>query len=342
MSPMQWRAGFKTWLKSKGPRRERRPETMDSSAWQACRQGDIVPISSLSVLAVGKGQTVDLPHGAAVISQTCDVVLPDRLNIVVAKVVQLDGSEASEARNGSRSRYVELPNYQKDKFVDLEYIATHSKHGLNPANFERGIDQSKTKDVRSFATRVARRFGRFAFPDQVVPWLAALQDVVKSKHDKTRSPVGRALKEVVELRVEAADWESEPLDLTLHVIVKGGTLPELTDEELEAPDNVLKWLRPKGNLTQSASDIAGLLFRDELGTGHPPTAKEKYHLWLAFGEALGLLCKPKGPAADEASVQSAVRTISGVVVADDEFTLVQHRRSEMLDLDHLSTPVPLS
>src|SRR5680860_763849 len=81
-------------------------------------------------------------------------------------------------------------------------------------------------ETRRFSRAVARKFGRSPFPDEVSPWLRPLEEVVSSRTRKAASPEGQALRQVVELRVEATGgWVAAPYDLTLVVIVEPGTLP---------------------------------------------------------------------------------------------------------------------
>src|SRR5687767_4743179 len=86
------------------------------------RQGDLLQLDALPMLGLGGTQEHTLPLGAALISQTCDVVLPNRPNVVVAAVAQLNRQDSREARAGKRPRYVHLPAAGDDTFADLEYI----------------------------------------------------------------------------------------------------------------------------------------------------------------------------------------------------------------------------
>ncbi|MFI5930896.1 hypothetical protein [Actinoplanes sp. NPDC051494] len=187
---------------------------------------------------------------------------------------------------------------------------------------------------RRFAGAVARKFGRFPFPDDVTPWLRPLESVVASKARKPQSPEGQALEQVVELRVEAADgWGSLPFELTLCVIVQPGTLPTFADDHIpDLPDQLATWLRGAGeDLIRTAGDITGRLVKavDPI---------ERHHLWMALGDAWAARCRPPAQASEQ--VRTAVSFIGAEVVPADEFPLTRVRRSELLDLDHLSAPTP--
>src|SRR5262249_16389969 len=162
--------------------------------------------------------------GVVILSQTCDVVLPDRHTIVVAPLVRLSGDVLRQAVKGGRPRYVAVPAAGADTFVDLDIIGTLDKNVLANTPVMDGVG-SGDADVRGLGRGMARRFGRFPFPDEVVPWLTPLTDIVTSKYGKETGEA-LALEQVVELRIEATDgWAAPPYDLTLVTIVRAGTLP---------------------------------------------------------------------------------------------------------------------
>jgi hypothetical protein len=162
------------------------------------RQGDLLPgVTSIPVAGDdGQPQRYPAPDGAVMLSQTCDVTLADRLAVQVAPLVRLPEPSASEARGGKRPRYVHVPAVGPTSFADLEIIGTLTKPYLATRTRTPGVVSDD--EIRRFGRAIARRFGRFAFPDEVVPWLAPLQDVVASKAVKPASPEGQALAHVVE------------------------------------------------------------------------------------------------------------------------------------------------
>ena len=183
------------------------------------RQGDA--LDELTQLPVagpdGTPRQFDAPLGAVLISQTCDVVLPNRLAVQLAPRVRLTGTAAAEARAGKRLRYVPYP-LSATTFADLDVVATVAKAVV--ADQPRQAGAVADDDVRRLARAVARKFGRFPFPDLVTPWLTPLEDVMKSKAARPASPEGQALEDVVQFRVEAAGgwcrrttsrwWSSSP------------------------------------------------------------------------------------------------------------------------------------
>jgi len=298
------------------------------------RQGDLLE-GLTSICAVGPTGgpiQVPAPYGVVVVSQTCDIVLADRTAVHVARRMRLTDPHAREARDGKRPRFVHLPQVGEHDFADLDVLATVAKSEV--ASHSRLPGVAGVQQMRRFAGAVARKFGRFAFPDAVAPWLRPLEDVVASKSRKPNSPEGKAVEQVVELRVEAANgWGGAPYDLTLCVIVQPGTLPTFPDDTIPTPDLALNgWLYDEqGGLARSSAEIAARLE----GAGNPT---EKYWLWLALGDAWAVKCFPTGQVPDE--VRTAVSGVVADVVPADEFPLTRVRRSEILDLDHLSAPTP--
>lgn len=281
------------------------------------------------------------------LSQTCDVVLPDRLTVVAAPLVRLSGEILKQAIKGGRPRYVAVPAAGADAFADLDVIGTLDKNILADTPAMAGVGPADA-EIRLFGRRVARRFGRFAFPDEVVPWLTPLTDVVTGKYGKATGEA-LALEQVVELRIEAAGgWISPPYALTLVTIVRAGTLPELEEEDqIDPPSSLQQWLRePGGRLRRSSGEIANRLFAhdvDTSGRSPAPTPAERYHLWLALSEAWAAKCTPRGRDTSDPAVANAVAggEVTADIVSDDEYSLARYRRSERLDVEHLSPPPPI-
>ena len=64
-------------------------------------------------------------------------------------------------------------------------------------------------------------------------------------------------------------------------------------------------------------------------------------LWDEMAWALAALCEPKGRHATDATVKAAVSSVEAMLWTDEDFPLARYRRSEQLDVDFLSEPVPL-
>jgi hypothetical protein len=307
------------------------------------RQSDIVDIDGLPIVGHDAVRTHPTPRGAVLLTQTCDAIRPEKPTVTLAPIAHLDGDTASNARDGKLLRYVPVPSAGLDVFADLSVIATVDKARLLTLPREAGIDPANDDEVRKFGRAIGRRFGRFPFPDEVVPWLRPLEVVVQSKHDKD-SPEGAAMRDIVELRVEAVGgWQNPPYALTLCVIVKPGVVPAFPDDEQPAcPPDLAAWLRTEtGQLRQASGAIANKLVTERR---RAPSSASVYWLWLSLAEAWAARCTPdirKCSPGEAAKIQAAVSGIDADVIEESGFDLYRYRRSEQLDVDHLSPPTPL-
>lgn len=314
------------------------PVTPDEQAWLSdFRQGDVVPLVELPVQDPDGVFPMTLGLGAVVVSQTCDVVQADRRTVSLAPIVRLEGRPAEEARDGKRPRFVTVPALGAEHFADLEVVATVTKATLVGLHRTAGVRTDE--EVRDFARAVARRFGRFAFPDDVVPWLRPLEEVLASKATKPHSPEGLAIGRVAEIRVEAAEgWTNEPpYSLTLCFITRPEVFEDLPDRESlpDCPND----LRPLVNRTGPAGSrpVVAQLY-ERLQKERDPV--RIYYLWQAIGSAWAARCVPKGGATR--SVLEAIQggVIGAEVISPFDFTYFRYRKSVMLDLDHLSSALP--
>jgi hypothetical protein len=175
-----------------------------------------------------------LRNSLQALSQSCDVAIPERLDVQVAPVVTLPEAVAADARVGKRPRYAHLPQIGPDTFADLDCITTVSKSQLVASERRAGVISDE--EVRRFAAAVARKFGRYAFPDEVAEALEPLRTFLVSKAPKELSPVGQVLRDVAELRIEASNgWQAPPYELVLILVVEPGTLPTFAEDELPPP-----------------------------------------------------------------------------------------------------------
>ncbi|GAA1512035.1 hypothetical protein [Brevibacterium permense] len=291
---------------------------MGEDYFQELRQGSVVEYSGHAGLAG--------PH--VVVSQTCDVVLAKREYLQVAPLVELEGGERARALNHENPRFPRVGQGSDCSFADLARIVSVLKSEVDGSPVCRGYEFATEADSRDFGLSIGRWFGRFAVPDSVHYWLAPLQRLVRSKHEKSESPIGRVLNQVAEIRVESNDWNSSGMQLTIHVIVDAGRLPSLPDEMDELPD--------LSTQPRDANALAEQIIR--LEPGEDPFLVSA--LWSMFAEALAAKCVP-GKSQYIEGVASAVSEVVGEVHSDDEFPLSKMRKSEQLDIDFLSPPVPL-
>ena len=158
-----------------------------------------------STLQPGKlsGMYEKADAGLAVLTQTCDLIPRPGRNrpfVAVAPLVELEEQEALEARRGRRPRYAHLPSYEDGRFcVDLDRITTIETGVL--LRYARTPGLSTDRDRATFGKAVARKFGRFPFPDDLPRALAKWRDHVVSKHDKENSPEGTLYRHALDVRV---------------------------------------------------------------------------------------------------------------------------------------------
>jgi hypothetical protein len=268
----------------------------------------------------------------AVISQTCDIVLPKRPTVSLARVVKFEGSERAEAATRKNPRYVPLPSLGENHFVDFCFIGSWSKDELVGLEFTPGINLADEQAKRDFSLSITRWFGRFPFPDEVVPWLQPLESIVREKY-RRNSALGQLLRDVVvEIRVEEArQWRERPYSLEVHTIVRAEALPTLPDDLPVVADDFIKRLRDPDAGVKQPGSLADLFKETTDG-------QERSHLLHALAESFAALCQPAARYSGDLAVTSAVSVVEWQLWADDDFPLARVRKSEPLDLEFLSDP----
>jgi len=297
------------------------------------RQGDTFTLDAVAVMTATAGpEQVPTPDGVALVSQSCDVALPHRSNVQVAPIVELSGQTSRAARDGKRSQYAHLPLMGDDWFADLDNVSTVSKEALSGRRVGPGV--AGDEQTRRFAAAIARRFGRFAFPDDVSDAMKALRDLVQSKATKPHSPFGKVLADVLELRAESKAWAAVASEVALVFVLLPGALPTLPDDNPGARPAALEKYEPDESTAKARlTEVAEALTNPETNW----SAHERFWLWALLADAAAILCQTHGSTTNA----STHPTFVGEVVSGDEFALTRVRRSEIVDLDHLSLPLPL-
>lgn len=297
--------------------------------FRALRQGSVLHRSAVNAQAFAiLGTDCEV---VAVVSQTCDVVLPKRPTALLAPVVELQDEELRVARRRDNPRFVHLPVHGETCFADLGRIHALDKPQLVGSRTTAGIDFDDDASVRTLALAIGRWFSRFAFPDEVVPWLRPLLQTVREKYSKSQSPLGQVLQDVVEIRIEAQHWSALPLELVLHVIVKAGVVPTIDDPGVGLVPQAA--FDPDGQIVGPA-DLAELITKAD-------SSETRAALWPMLAESLARLCRPSTRDLEEPIVANAVSEVVGEFWTDDEFPLSKYRKSELLDVDYLSAGYPL-
>jgi hypothetical protein len=310
---------------------EPQPEALEEDSdtiGDACldwRQGDVFESAKAFYFdRAWRPRQIPTTHGAVVVSQTCDACRPERETIQLAPVVRLEHSdEIKEAADGKRPRYVALPALGYDYFADLDGITTVVKTAL--LDCRRVCALEKDAHVREFAFSVSRRFGRFAYPDEVVRCLDPVSDALKSKARKPNSPLGQVLKSLHSIRVECEDWTCSPYELTLIIVLEPDAVPSdidgigLPPADLAEPDDK----RLKEQINRYATYLKDA----------NRSADESYYAWQYLADVWARQCEE---AAATKGLTDHVRTVVAEVVAVDDFPLSRVLRTESLDLDYLS------
>lgn len=317
------------------------PSERTPTGFASFQQADVLKIDRIPLLGpTGDVVWLPTPDGAVIISQTCDVVQPNKTYLQVAPLVRLAEDNARRAAKGAMPGYVAVPMAGPDAFADLDHLATVAKEHVAPLTPQRGV--AHVRETRIFGMRVGRRFSRFAFPDEVSPWLEPLKETVIKKAGKTSSPLGRVLDEWVEsLRIECTpSWDAgSPYQLTLLVLVKPELLPVLDeDEEPVASGELSQWLWDRNaHIRQNPASIAERLLKT------PSSAATRYDrvwLWEAFAQSLADACRPKPQAPQETLNAVAGGAFDPEVTTTREITYERILRSEEIDVEHLSPPLP--
>ena len=157
----------------------------------------------------------DVP-GFVVATQTCDIqrAVRDRPFIdICTLVVCPDWTSIDEIAKGLRPRFAYVPGVAERGLVaDLDQIMTIEKPVL--ASWPRIQGCRTDAELRIFAGALARKFSRFAFPDDFVAASRKLVDAIKRKHGRPESDEGRALRALREIRVAATpSWNAAQVAL---------------------------------------------------------------------------------------------------------------------------------
>ncbi|MDE0215825.1 MAG: hypothetical protein OXN79_04505 [bacterium] len=209
------------------------------------RQGDVVALQQQVWLAHGDLPTTaaskqsaaagklfamheSAPEGHAVLTQTCDLVprtARDRPFVSVAPLVQLDDELTDLAARGRLTRFAHIPTYRDGAFcADLDRITTIETGVLLACNRMSSLDADQQR--LAFAQAVARKFSRFAFPDDLVRSIQKWRNQVISKHGREHSPEGELYRLALDVLVTAdPSWDAERIQVTIAVLLPAGILP---------------------------------------------------------------------------------------------------------------------
>lgn len=156
--------------------------------------------------------------GYVITSQSCDLVrsCSDRPYVEIAPLIPVDSATILLVQRGKVERYACHPLLgDRGLVVDLDRVMVVEKPvlaDLDPDLRQAGL--SSDDERRRFAGALARKRGRFAFPDDFVTAVRRLRDHIISKHAKN-SPLGGFLANVAEIRMFCPDWRADEPQVTM-------------------------------------------------------------------------------------------------------------------------------
>jgi hypothetical protein len=284
------------------------------------RQGDhLAEVQQIFIAGPSGELSLDTPLGAVLLTQCCDLARGANSGCVnLAMLVELEPDKAKEATSGRTSRYVALRHLGESMFADLGSIGSASFEMLESIPVASRFPSETLR--KAFAARIARRFGRFPYPDELHPLLKPLRDLVREKIKKEASPVGIVfLSRIETLLIEmVGGWDSKPpWNLMLLVVVKSEFLPVSDLDSIDPGD---------GKATASPRPIHEVA-KEILATAPSESAQ----LWVELGEALSEVMLSKAGLPPEVLSDLFVD-----VMNDEELTYGRFHRSATVDLDDLS------
>ena len=296
-------------------------------------QGDVFDLKSVFMAAPSPGGegavagVVDCPEGVVVISQTCDALLSELVQ--VARLVTLEDQPAKEAVTGKRPRYIPVKVEGKQKFADLSYVMTVDCECLCSSRLVcHGVPDFDSQ--RLFRDLVSRRFGRFPFPDDVVKWCKPLREKIAPKARKESSQ-GELLRRVRCIRVEDNNGWVDDGSYSLNIIflTVPGALPTIDDTtDCSVPNKLLQSLCSISPSKQAERISEYICNR----SAHDLSDGAICKLWEMLANAWVAQCNEKYDQMDgHARVEG-----NAEVVPEDEYSFSRFRQSEQLDLDYLS------
>ncbi len=299
-----------------------------------CRQGDVLALphhvwiahGDLPTTAYGRdyaapGKVSSLsevaPNGVAVLTPTCDFVPRsgrDRPYVAVAPLVGLEEPEFSEARRGRHLRYVHLPSYEDGRyFADLDRISTIETGVL--LIYSRSASLTNDRERSDFARALARKFGRFAFPDDLQLSMKKWRDHVISKHNKPNSPEGVLYQKAVDVRLSVdGEWFDDKITVTVKVLFPPGFLPI-----------------PDPNVAATIGAV------QRVNAMKAPAIAQKLYDGVADLQAGALMCERLQELwADRCEPTGSIQSIEFELLGTDDMTVDVYLASQSFDLEFLS------
>ena len=176
--------------------------------------------------------------GLVVVTQTCDVVreCKRRPFVEVSPLVTLDEHDFHAVERGRRPNSALVPALADRRLVaDLDRTMTVEKSVV--AGWQRVLGCRSDDETRRFASALARKRERFAFPDDFTALAKRLTARLADKHDRTTAE-GHALRSLREIRVRAdPSWDAQIIELMFWFVQDTGG-----DSVTGQKDHLSSWL----------------------------------------------------------------------------------------------------
>ncbi|MGH8558541.1 MAG: hypothetical protein ACRESZ_13990 [Methylococcales bacterium] len=186
----------------------------------ARENADAIEESAFAAIASNTGSLV-------IVSQTCDIVKDCTFTptIQLAAVEKVDAAKLADAKRGSSVRYLFLPAEEAASLVaNLDKLLTAEKSILVDSAVQKRSTVRDEHEARALSEAIARKFKRFAFPDDFNEGLKKFRKHIIEKSGKD-SPEGRTYKAISEIRVTAAnEWSNKKPELTFLFLFESGNL----------------------------------------------------------------------------------------------------------------------
>lgn len=190
------------------------------------RQGDYtLDLVDFPRIALGAAGGMDFAFtdvlGAAVVSQTCDIVNcgEGKDAVIVAPLVVANAKLLQEVMSGRSPACAVLEHPPAaDVVVDMGRMTTVDKSVVRTWTRTAGLSTDGARARFGFA--LERKYGRFAFPDEFVAAISKWRNRIVSKHDKD-SAAGRAYRSLLYLRAFAEPhWEADAMKVGFVVVFR--------------------------------------------------------------------------------------------------------------------------
>lgn len=187
-----------------------------------------------------------------VISQTCDLIrdfstIPTALLSVVEKVNE---KELLASKKGISLRYLFLPALERElQVANLDRMMTIEKTALLRVEPSKKIAAFTSEDeAQVLSESIARKFKRFAFPDDFTNAVSKFRSFINEKHDKG-SANGKMLQAVREIRItNSKGWADPESELKFLFMFENET--QITEECKKSVDDLMNKFSPNKSFPQ--------------------------------------------------------------------------------------------